>query len=86
MSRPSRGWFSFPQPEQSLLRFPVVIAGLWASVIGLFATVGHVWGPEDERGSWGEVFGAIGGNFVLAFAFSFVISLIVRSQKGRGQD
>jgi len=85
MSRP-RGRYSFPQPGESFLLFPLVIAGLWAILVGLFATVGHVWGPEDERGSWEGVFGAIGGNFVLVFVLSFVVSLIVRLRNRRRQD
>ena len=75
----------FPQPGHSLFAFAAVLAGLWAFAVGTFATAGHLFGPEGERGSWGEVVGAIGGNFVVVFVLCFAISLIVRAQQRRAR-
>jgi len=61
---------------------------MWALAVGTFATIGHVFGPEDEQGTWGEVvgaIGAIGGNFGAVFVLCVAISLIVRAQQRRAR-
>jgi hypothetical protein len=74
------------RPAKNPLVFPLAVATLWALVIGAFATVGRVSGPEDERGSWGEVLGAIAGNFAVFFALCFVISLVLWSRARRSRN
>ena len=81
----TRPGLRFPQPGHSLVAFPALVAGLWALGTGTFATLGHLFGPEDEQGSWAEVVGVIGGNFVAVFVLCVVISLIVRAQQHRAR-
>jgi hypothetical protein len=74
--RPSR--LDRIRPGESLLAFPALAGGAWALVIGVFASVSRVFGPDGERGSWGEVGGAALGNFIMVFGLTFVVSLVLR--------
>lgn len=71
------------RPTKNPILFPLGVATVWALAIGLFASVGRVSGPEDERGSWGEVLGAAVGNFAVVFVLCFVVSLILWSRERR---
>jgi hypothetical protein len=85
MDRSARGLAGL-RPAKNPILFPLVVATMWATVIGVFATVGRVSGPEDERGSWGEVLGAIAGNFAVVFALSFIVSLVLWSRGRRARN
>ena len=61
--------------------FPLVVALVWGLVIGAFATVGRLFGPEGEQGTWAEVAAATAGNFALALVAAFVLSLLMRSSQ-----
>jgi hypothetical protein len=61
--------------------FPFAVALVWALVIGAFSTVGRLFGPEGEQGTWAEVAGATAGNFALAFVAAFVLSVLIRSSQ-----
>lgn len=74
--RPSR--LDRVRPGESLLAFPALAAGAWTLLIAVFASVSRVFGPDGERGSWGEVGGAALGNFVMVFGLTFVVSLVLR--------
>ncbi len=63
--------------------FPLVAATMWASAVGVFSTIGRLAGPEDERGSWGEVIGAIVGNFAVVFVLCLTISLVLWARERR---
>lgn len=76
LERPSR--LDRIRPGESLVLFPLVAASAWALVIALFASFSQLFGPDDERGTWGDVVGAVLGNFALIFVLMFVISVIVR--------
>lgn len=66
------------RPGESLVLFPLMAATAWAVVITVFASVSQLFGPDDERGTWGDVVGAVLGNFVGVFALMFAISGVIR--------
>lgn len=66
------------RPGDSLVLFPLMAATAWALVITVFASVSQLFGPDDERGTWGEIVGAVLGNFAMAFVLMFVISVVIR--------
>jgi hypothetical protein len=70
---------------RSLLLFPlaVAVALCWGIVIAVFASIGRLWGPEDEQGTWGEVVGAALGNFVFVFFAAIAVSGIMRIVQNR---
>lgn len=74
------------RPAKNPIVFPLAVATMWALAVGVFASVGRVAGPEGERGSWGEVLGAIAGNFAVVFVICLIISLVfwVRERRARG--
>jgi hypothetical protein len=72
------------RPGRSLLLFPAIAATAWALLIGAFAAVSQMFGPEDDRGTWGDVSGAALGNFVMAFVVAFVVSVVVRTSTHPG--
>jgi len=74
------------KPAKNPIVFSLAVATMWALVIGVFATVGRVSGPADERGSWGEVLGAIAGNFAVVFALCFVVALVLWSRERRARS
>ncbi len=80
-AQPSR-WSSL-RPGRSLLLFPMAIALTWAIVISVVASIGRLWGPEDEQGTWGEVAEAALGNFVFVFVAAFAVSAILRIIRSR---
>jgi len=65
-------------PGESLVLFPLMAATAWSLVVAVFASISQLFGPEDERGTWGDVAGAALGNFVMVFALTFAISAIIR--------
>jgi hypothetical protein len=75
-SRASR--WSRIRPGRSLLLFPAIVAAGWALLIGVFASASQMFGPEEDRGTWGDVVGAVVGNFVMALVLALVVSAIVR--------
>ena len=72
------------RPGRSLLLFPAIVAAGWALLIGVFASASQLFGPEEDRGTWGEVVGAVVGNFVMVFVLALVVSAIVRVAGNRG--
>ena len=66
--------------------FPLVVALVWGLVIGAFSTLGRLFGPQGEQGTWAEVAAATAGNFALAFVAAFVLSLLVRSSQRKSGD
>ena len=54
------------------------MAAGWALLVGVFASVSQLFGPEEDRGTWGDVVGAVVGNFVTVFVLALVVSAIVR--------
>ncbi len=80
-ARPTR--WPWLRPGHSLLLFPVTVALFWAIVIAMFASIGRIWGPEGEQGTWGDVVGATLGNFVLVFVAAFAVSAISRIARRR---
>lgn len=76
MGRASR-WTPM-RPGRSLLRFPAIVAAGWALLIGVSASASQLIGPEEDRGTWSEVLGAVVGNFAMAFVLALVVSAIVR--------
>jgi hypothetical protein len=66
------------RPGESLIAFPAMAAGAWTLLVAVFASVSRVFGPEGERGTWGEVVGAALGNFVIVFGLTFAVSLVLR--------
>jgi hypothetical protein len=80
-AQPSR-WSSL-RPGRSLLLFPMAVALSWAIVIAVFASIGRLFGPEGEQGTWGEVVGATIGNFVFVFVAAFAVSAIMRFIRSR---
>ena len=66
------------RPGESLIAFPVMAAGAWTLLVTVFAALSRVFGPDDERGTWGEVAGAALGNFVMVFGLTFAVSLVLR--------
>ena len=74
--RPSR--LDRVRPGESLIAFPAMAAGAWTLLITVFASASRLFGPDGERGTWGEVLGAAIGNFVMVFGLTFGVSLIIR--------
>lgn len=74
--RPSR--LERIRPGESIVLFPLMAASAWALVIAVFTSVSQLFGPDDERGTWGDVVGAVLGNFALIFVLMFVVSVIIR--------
>lgn len=72
------------RPGESLIAFPVMAAGAWTLLITVFASASRLFGPEGERGTWGDVAGAALGNFVLVFGVTFAVSAVLRLAGGRG--
>ena len=66
------------RPGRSLMLFPAIVAAGWALLIGVFASASLLFGPEEDRGTWSEVLGAVVGNFVMVFVLALVASAIVR--------
>jgi hypothetical protein len=66
------------RPGESLVLFPLMAATAWALVIAVFASFSQLFGPDDERGTWGDVAGAVLGNFTMVFVLTFAISAIIR--------
>jgi hypothetical protein len=79
--RPSR--LDRIRPGGSLVLLPLMAATAWSLVIALFASISQLFGPEDDRGTWGDVAGAALGNFVMVFALMFAISAIIRASGRR---
>jgi predicted permease len=71
------------RPGRSLLLFPLAVALCWGIVIAVFASIGRLWGPEDEQGTWGKVVGAALGNFVFVFLAAIAVSGIMRIVQNR---
>ena len=86
-----RSWWSSRRSGRSLLLFPlavavavaVAVALCWGIVIAVFASIGRLWGPEDEQCTWGEVVGAALGNFVFVFFAAIAVSGIMRIVQNR---
>ena len=78
-----RSRWSWMWPGRSLLLFPLVLALLSAIVISIFASIGRLWGPEDEQGTWVEVIEAASGNFAFVFVAAFLVSAIMRIVRNR---
>jgi Ca2+/Na+ antiporter len=55
---------------------PTVVAIGYGLVVFVFAAAGVLFG--DEGGSWGEVAGAVAGNFALVWVAVLVVSAIIR--------
>ena len=66
------------RPGRSFLLFPTVVAAGWSLLIGVFASVSQLFGPEVDRGTWGDVIGAVAGNFVMVFMLALLVSAIIR--------
>ena len=66
------------RPGRSFILFPTVVAGGWALLVGVFASISQLFGPQEDRGTWGDVIGAMLGNFVMVFVLAVVVSVIVR--------
>ena len=66
------------RPGESLVLFPLMAATAWSLVVAVFASISQLFGPEDERATWGDVVGAALANFVMVFALTFAISAIIR--------
>lgn len=79
--RPSR-WSSL-RPGRSLLLFPVAVALCWAIVIAAFTSIGRLWGPEGEQGTWGDVVAAAVGNFAFVFVAALAASVVMRFVRSR---
>jgi hypothetical protein len=71
---------------RSLVVVPAIVAAGWALLVAAFASASQLVGPEQDRGSWGDVVGAVAGNFVMAFVLTVVVSAIVRGTRGTGAD
>ncbi len=80
--RPSR-WERL-RPGRSLFGFPLAVGGAWALLVAGFAGVGQLFGPEEDRGTWGGVIGAAVGNFLVVFVLALVVSAIARLTSGKG--
>jgi hypothetical protein len=72
------------RPGRSLLLFPAIVAGGWALLVAVFASASQLLSPADEGGAWGDVLGAVGGNFAIAFVVAFAVSVFVRAMSRRG--
>ncbi len=70
-------------PGRRLVLFPAVAAGAWTLLVAVTATAGQLFGPEEDRGGWGDVVGAVVGNFVAAFIFAVAATAIVHFAVGR---
>jgi len=82
LERPSR--LARIRPGESLVLFPLMAATAWGLVIAMFASVSQLFGTDDERGTWGDVAGAVLGNFAMVFVLMFAISAIIRISGRRG--
>jgi hypothetical protein len=80
--RPSR--LDRIRPGESLVLFPLMAATVWGLVIAVFTSVSQLFGSDDERGTWGDVAGAVLGNFAMVFVLMFAISAIMRISGRRG--
>ena len=73
-----RAAFDRLRPSRSPVLFPLTVAGLWALAVGVFASVSRLFGPEGERGTWGEVLDAVAGNFLVALVLASVVTISLR--------